>query len=411
MSEGLILCDLTQSYASTGGGIRTYLTEKRKYIDSRTPHTHLLIIPGETDRTYQDGRHITVEIASPKVPGSPMYRLLLRSKAVIEALRTHRPASVECLDAYNLPWAAISYRKERPETVLLAGYRTDFPTVYVQRFGDRYFGSWAGARLRTLGYRYAGSLYRKFDGLYALNREMADYLAALDIANVDVLPLGTDIDLFHPNKRDDAFRAEHGVRSDGPLLVYAGRIDREKAADIVYDAFEQLPSEMNASLVMLGEGNLRDELRERAAGAAAVFPGYIGERPELARALASADLYVSAMPYETFGISIIEAQASGLPVVGVAAGAMPDRVPDALGLLGPVGDAAAMARNIERIWTSPERFEMAAAARAHVEARFSWARTFEHLFETIYPRARRRNAAKRGVGIDRLDDEKALDAA
>ena len=85
------------------------------------------------------------------------------------------------------------------------------------------------------------------------------------------------------------------------------------------------------------------------------MPGYCKDRAELARWLASADIYVSGMADETFGVSIVEAQASGLPVVGVAAGAMIDRVTDATGRLGPVGDAAAMARNILAVWNGDRR--------------------------------------------------------
>ena len=81
-----------------------------------------------------------------------------------------------------------------------------------------------------------------------------------------------------------------------------------------------------------------------------IMPGYVRDRAELARWLASGDIYVSGMADETFGISIIEAQASGLPVVGVAAGAMIDRVTEATGRLGPVGDAGAMAANILDVW-------------------------------------------------------------
>jgi len=71
LAEPLTLCDLTQSYAEAGGGIRTYLVEKRKFINDNTSHRHVLIIPGERDRVTQEGRHTTVEIASPRVPGSP----------------------------------------------------------------------------------------------------------------------------------------------------------------------------------------------------------------------------------------------------------------------------------------------------------------------------------------------------
>ena len=91
---------------------------------------------------------------------------------------------------------------------------------------------------------------------------------------------------------------------------------------------------------------------------------------ELARWLASADIYVSGMADETFGISIIEAQASGLPVVGVAAGAMIDRVTTQIGRLGPVDDADAMAANILDVWSARSR-DMGERAR-RTRCQFSW---------------------------------------
>ena len=91
------------------------------------------------------------------------------------------------------------------------------------------------------------------------------------------------------------------------------------------------------------------------------------------------------MADETFGISIIEAQASGLPVVGIAEGAMVDRVPDSLGRTGPIGDGAAMARNIAELWAGDHR-AMGLRARAHAE-QFSWRQSMERLFGDIYVRA------------------------
>ena len=109
------------------------------------------------------------------------------------------------------------------------------------------------------------------------------------------------------------------------------------------------------------------------------------DRAELARWLASADIYVSGMADETFGISIIEAQASGLPVVGVAAGAMIDRVTDAIGRLGPVGDAEAMAANILDVWKG-DRPRWRSDARPHA-LQFSWDSSMEALFGRVYPAA------------------------
>jgi alpha-1,6-mannosyltransferase len=91
------------------------------------------------------------------------------------------------------------------------------------------------------------------------------------------------------------------------------------------------------------------------------------------------------MADETFGISIIEAQASGLPVVGVAAGAMIDRVSNEVGRLGPVGDSAAMAANILSVWNGNRR-AMADQARAHA-LQFSWDSSMEALFGRVYPAA------------------------
>jgi len=385
VEDGLTLCDLTQSYSASGGGIRTYLTAKRAYLDTCTQHRHLLIVPGAKNRTIAEGRHVTVEIASPRVPGSPNYRLLLRSRAVIKVLQKYSPETIECLDAYNLPWAAIAYRREAQNVKLIAGYRTDFPTVYVEAGLRKFIGSWAAAKLKTLSYRYAGKLYRQFDSVYALDSEMAAWLGNFGVGGVAVLPLGVDIDIFHPNQRDETWRSEIGVGKTDPILVYAGRLDREKQADMVVAAFLKLPKEMNASLVMLGDGKLKSELIKKTTGKSVHFPGFVSDRVQLAKILASGDIYVSAMAFETFGISIIEAQSCGLPVVGVSAGAMPARVPAALGALGPVSDVDAMVKNIEELWTTGQVRSIGKHARRHVEENFSWDKAFEYLLNHIYP--------------------------
>ena len=129
------------------------------------------------------------------------------------------------------------------------------------------------------------------------------------------------------------------MREDAPLLIYAGRIDREKKTRIVVDAFKKLPANWGAGLAMLGDGSEREAFMQECAGLNAHFPGFVAEREILARYLASSDIYISAMEDETFGISILEAQSTGLPIVGVRAGAMVERAPSHLGRFGAPGDA------------------------------------------------------------------------
>ncbi len=385
-----LFCDLTQSWSEVGGGVRTYLLHKRHHILQSTPHRHLMIIPGPRDEVIEQDRAITVTIRSPHVPGSPHYRLMLRNGAVREALARFRPDLIECQDAYNLPWAAIAHRRRFPETALVAAYMTDFPTVYVERPFSKVITRPPASVLGRIGYRYCGALYRRFDAVFALSENGgAAKLRTYGVDPVHIVPLGVELGEFGPQKRDLRLRRKLGVADHQPLLIYVGRLDGEKKPDVVAKAFGALPEGLGARLALIGEGPLKEEIAA-LGDERIIMPGYVKSRAELARWLASADIYVSGMADETFGVSIVEAQASGLPVVGVAAGAMLDRVTSAMGRLGPVGDSEAMARNILEVWDS-NRTMLAEEARAQA-LQFSWDRSMETLFGEVHPAAFARRA-------------------
>jgi alpha-1,6-mannosyltransferase len=388
-----LFCDLTQSWSDVGGGMRTYLLHKRRHILESTPHGHLMIIPGDRDEVTEEERAITVTIKSPRVPGSPHYRLLLRNGAVRKALERFRPDLIECQDAYNLPWVALAHRRRFPETALVAAYMTDFPTVYVERPFSKFLGRPIGSLCSRICYYYCGALYRRFDAIFALSENGgAAKLRTLGIERVDVVTLGVEVGEFGRERRDPRLRAKLGVADDQPLLIYVGRLDGEKKPDMVVDAFRRLPASLDAKLALIGEGPLKDDIAALGDDRI-IMPGYVKDRAELARWLASADIYVSGMADETFGVSIVEAQASGLPVIGVAAGAMIDRVTDAVGRLGPVGDAETMARNILDVWNG-DRSAMADEARAHA-LQFGWDSSMEALFTRLYPGAFARRAGRK----------------
>jgi alpha-1,6-mannosyltransferase len=387
----MLVCDLTQSYSPKGGGgITTYLAEKRRYVLESTPHRLIQIVPGPEDKVVVDGRHTWIEVGSEPVRGSANYRFITRTSKVRSILERYQPDIIENQCPWLLPWTSIRYRRAHPETTLVAGYHTDFPDAQVHRVAEALWGRHPARFWRMMAMGYAEITYREFDRVYTLGDKGSTVLGQCQIERRDQLDLGVDTGLFHPSLRDPAFRAEMGLPGDGPLLIYAGRIDVEKRADRLAAMMRHLPPEMGAALVMIGDGKLSERLRAESAGLPIALPGFFADRAKLARALASSDIYVSAMPDETFGISIVEAQACGLPVVGVASGAMPERVPADLGLLGPVDDVAAMARNVQAIWRGEVGGGMAAislAARSHVEARYDWSRTFDRLFDDIYPAA------------------------
>ena len=295
-----IICDLTQSYAPVGGGgIGTYLRQKRDYVLAHGDQHLLQIVPGPEDRVIAHGRHIWVEIGADQVRGSPNYRFITRTSAVRAVLERYRPQIIESQCPWVLPWTAINYRRAHPATALVAGYHTDFPNTHVYRVGAELFGDFVARGLRRLSAGYAEITYREFDRVYTLGQDMRGVLSRYGVGHVDVLSLGVDAATFHPSRRDAGLRAEFGLPGTGPLLIYAGRLDNEKRADRLMAMFRALPAGLGASMILVGDGKLRDQLAEAARALPVALPGYCADRAQLARLLASADIYVSAMADET----------------------------------------------------------------------------------------------------------------
>ncbi|WCB92892.1 glycosyltransferase [Baekduia alba] len=183
---------------------------------------------------------------------------------------------------------------------------------------------------------------------------------------------GVDVDRFSPDRRKDhAFQGEVNV-------LYTGRLTREKGADLLADAFlAARRRDPRLHLVLAGGGPEEHVLRERL-GEHATFLGWL-EGDALADAYASADLFLFASRTDTFGQVLLEAQASGLPVVAVAEGGPCSIVEDGVTgrLVAP--DARALADAVVALAADPDaRARLAAAARSAVAQR-TWDRALERL--------------------------------
>ncbi len=396
-------CDLTLAYTATSGGIRTYIDAKRRYVQEQTNDEHVLIIPGESDGRESHGRLTIRTLAGPLIPGCAPYRFFWQPLRLLEALLEEQPDIVELGTFFACPWAAFQYRGHRNDNemrCLVSGYfHTDL--------ADAYFGSplrevlhdhlsqssdlltrWGLSLAEAAEFgaeKYFGAIFAKCDLVFAASPQqltrLHHYLRDYDSDHTRLVPLGVDIDLFHPSRRSEEVRASLGATPETVLLIYGGRLDSEKHVETLVEAFERLhPRLPQAMLLVTGEGALRKKLEDRSE----TLPGflvrpYASSREEFATLLASSDLYVTAGPHETFGLSVIEAQASGLPVVGVAAGALRERVVPGTGYLVPVDDADAMARQLKI--AAQQRKEMSALARQHViQTGLDWNGTFRTLF-------------------------------
>jgi glycosyltransferase involved in cell wall biosynthesis/predicted metal-dependent phosphoesterase TrpH len=186
---------------------------------------------------------------------------------------------------------------------------------------------------------------------------------------------GVDTSRFDPALHDESLLAQETIN-----VLYSGRITREKGVDLLADAF-LLARERNPrlQLVLAGGGPEEERLRERL-GDAATFLGWL-EGTELARVYACADLFFFASATDTFGQVILEAQASGLPVLAVAAGGPLSLIEDGVTGLLREADAGVLAGALVELASSPLLLErLSRTALAAVRQR-TWERALERLAE------------------------------
>jgi glycosyltransferase involved in cell wall biosynthesis/predicted metal-dependent phosphoesterase TrpH len=190
-----------------------------------------------------------------------------------------------------------------------------------------------------------------------------------DDARIGRWDRGVDISRFSPDKRRADRFGEHADRIN---VLYAGRLTKEKGADLLADAFlaarEQDP---RLHLLLAGGGPEEHVLRERL-GDAATFLGWL-EGEELATAYAGADVFLFASRTDTFGQVLLEAQASGLPVVAVAEGGPCSLIEDGVsGRLLPAEASALAAAVVELAADPAARARLAEGGQASVQDR-TWA--------------------------------------
>lgn len=189
---------------------------------------------------------------------------------------------------------------------------------------------------------------------------------------------GVSTQQFSPEKRSSGLRSRWGVSDACAALLYVGRLSREKGLD----ALPQISIGLRLlglqhRWIIVGDGPMRAELTERCADA--VFTGTL-DVSGVASAMASADAFVFPSRTDTAGNVVLEAQASGLPVLVTDAGGPRENIVDGqTGFICP--DAPAFTRQLHDLVSNPERrAAIARHARAYAETR-SWPRALEPLFD------------------------------
>ncbi|MCC5850133.1 MAG: glycosyltransferase family 1 protein [Verrucomicrobia bacterium] len=229
-------------------------------------------------------------------------------KAVSSYMRGH-PFDVAHLSTPG-PMGLMGMRLARDAGVPVCGtYHTDFP---------RYVGELTGnPDLEAFTWAFMVWFYGQMDRVAAPSESTRQDLIAhgLDPNRVRVVGRGVELDQFSPAHRDEDLRQSWGAEEHTPVLIYVGRVSREKNLPLLTAAYKKLlASGRKATLVVVGDGPYREEMMRELAGTPAVFTGVL-KGASLSAAFASGDLFVFPSETDTFGRVIIEAQASGVPVL------------------------------------------------------------------------------------------------
>jgi glycosyltransferase involved in cell wall biosynthesis len=227
---------------------------------------------------------------------------------------------------------------------------------------------------------YVNWFYRQCDVVLAPTKAVAARLEQRHLSGeVAIWGRGVDTDLFSPARRSARLRRSLLGRGGETLLLSVGRVSEEKRLDVLLEAFAQVTAADPAvRLAIAGDGPARGRL-EREAPAGVRFLGEVrGE--ELARLYASADLFCFPSTTDTFGQVLLEAGASGLPVVAARAGGAPELVAHRRsGLLVPPDDPHALAEAVRTLAEAPLLRARYGARGQALAAKRSWSRSLAEL--------------------------------
>lgn len=305
---------------------------------------HVRVYSPTTDAPAFEPAGDLVSIPSVPVPGRAEYRIGLGlSAAVKRDLEKFAPNIVQISAPDITGHRAVTWARRR-KIPIVASVHTRF---------DTYLGYYHLQSLEPVARGIMRRIYQRCDAILAPVESTAAVLHAQRMSrDISIWSRGVDREQFNPERRDNTWRRDLGIGHDEMVIAFLGRIVMEKGLDVFSDAIRVLADRKIAHRVLvIGDGPARGWFAERLPGA--VFVGHqVGN--DLARALASSDVFLNPSITEAFGNVTLEAMACGLPVVAASATGATTLVQDGeSGTLVAPGDVEAFADALEAYARDP----------------------------------------------------------
>ena len=374
----LAVLDITEFFGETTGGVRTYLLQKARYVQRRTELRQTIVVPGARDEILEASGVRCYRLHGPSVPTQKPYRFMLATRSTSRIVAHERPDLIEVGSTWFAPWL-----------VHLATRRVDVPAVWFYHSNfPRVIAPWpeTAGRVKRAAAEFAWGYVRRLGRMVRATLAPSDFVARelerVGVERVVRVGLGVDLERFHPARRATAAetRRLHGL-PEGPLAMYVGRLAGEKEVELLLAAWPEVERRTGARLVLVGDGPNRRRLQRRAGSERLYWLPFQQDRDRLADLLAAVDLAVSPCSIETFGLSALEALASGTPLLSADRGGVAETVGrSGAGATFASGDAGALADQATALLLG-DLAALGANGRQYAEADHGWDAVLDRIFD------------------------------
>lgn len=374
--------DISEFFGETTGGVRTYLLQKSRYVETRPWLRQVLVVPGARDSILETSGVRCYRLHGASVPTQKPYRFMLATRSTSRIVAHERPSLIEVGSAWCAPWLVhLATRSARVPAVWF--YHSNFPRVIAP------WPATAGSLRRKaseLAWRYVRRLSHLVRATLAPSDFVARELEREGVERVERVTLGVDLELFHPKRKESAkeTRERLGLPA-GPLALFVGRFAREKELDFLLAGWPEVERRTRARLVLIGDGPSRRRLQRLPGSERFFWLEFERDRSRLADLLAAVDLYVAPCSLETFGLSALEALACGTPLLSADRGGVAETVTrSGAGALFQSGDPGALADAAGQLFAG-DLAGLGARGRAYAEAHHGWDTVLDRIFD-VYRR-------------------------
>jgi alpha-1,6-mannosyltransferase len=404
------ILDLGEFYSERGGGVRSYLSALLEASACRG-HEVIIVAPGPRNAEERVAGGRIIRYRAPRMPYDGTYHLPFRIDVMRRWVRELEPDVLQLSSPY-VPWIAASGLTPSVRSYV---YHSDPIGAYVHPMATRWLPKGVRQHLLDGAWSWMRRVCHSCDLTVVAGEWLRDELEAHGIRHIECLPFGIAHESFGTRHCSSKLRSELlGPLAGDPearLLVMGGRLAVEKRQALLVRAVAELARSRPIALLVLGDGPERARLEDLARRTLKVFHflPFTRDRQHYAQVLASADALVHGSRCETYGFLLVEALASGTPLV----------VPDAGGA-AHVGDSAclecypanadergialAIDRLLERPRAETQRGALA-AARRHPTKQEHFDRLFA-LYESRLPERRRPSPPRPDTASSRVPERR-----